>query len=275
MDMNNKFEQVLETCEFIKSKTPLKPTLGLILGSGLGILGDECKNAIVLDYQEIPNFLVSTVQGHSGRLVIGELEGKIVVAMQGRFHYYEGQGMAEITFPVYVMKALGVESIIVTNAAGCCNTDYQPGDLMIISDHLNLSGNNPLIGENDDRLGPRFPDVSNAYDKELINLAEKCGKNLDIPLRKGVYAYFSGPCYETPAEVRMAQILGASAVGMSTAPEAIVAAHAGLPLLGISCLTNMAAGILDQPLDHAEVIEVTQQGSEKFTKLIKGIIKSI
>ena len=273
--MKNIYDRIEETASYIKTKTDAIPTIGLILGSGLGVLADEIENPVKIKYNEIPNFPVSTVEGHEGQLVIGNLQGKTVVAMQGRFHYYEGYSMEMITFPVRVMKALGVETIFVTNAAGGANKDFKPGDLMIITDHINLSGNNPLIGPNDNRIGTRFPDMSEAYTKEYVELAKKCADKLNIKVQEGVYAFFSGPTYETPAEVRMARILGADAVGMSTAPEVIVASHSKLKVVGISCITNMAAGILDQPLNHEEVIETTQKVKEEFLALVKTIVSEL
>ena len=273
--MNNLYEKITESANYIKSKINTNPTIGLILGSGLGVLGDEIENPVTISYDEIPNFPVSTVEGHKGQLVIGKLEGKYVIAMQGRFHFYEGYKMQETTFPVRVMKALGIETVFVTNAAGGANKEFKPGDLMIIKDHLNLGGNNPLIGKNDDRLGVRFPDMSTAYTPKHIQLAKECAKNLNIDIKEGVYAFFTGPTYETPSEVRMAQILGADAVGMSTVPEVIVASHSKLNVIGVSCITNMAAGILDQPLNHEEVIETTQRVKEQFLSLVKSIVHSI
>ncbi|MCC3869861.1 purine-nucleoside phosphorylase [Terrisporobacter mayombei] len=273
--MKDLYTKIKESVDYINSKTEIKPNIGLILGSGLGVLADEIENPIKIKYDEIPNFPVSTVEGHAGQLVIGNLQGKTVVAMQGRFHYYEGYSMEMITFPVRVMKELGAETIFVTNAAGGANKDYKPGDLMIITDHINLSGNNPLIGPNDNRIGTRFPDMSVAYTKEYAELAKKCADKLNIKVQEGVYAFFSGPTYETPAEVRMARILGADAVGMSTAPEVIVASHSKLKVVGISCITNMAAGILDQPLNHEEVIETTQKVQGEFLALVKTIVSEL
>ena len=273
--MKNLHERIEETARSIKAKTDIKTTIELILGSGIGVLADEIENPVKISYNEIPNFPVSTLEGHAGQLVIGNLQGKTVVAMQGRFHYYEGYSMEAITFPVRVMKALGVETIFVTNAAGGANKDFKPGDLMIITDHINLSGNNPLIGTNDNRIGTIFPDMSSAYTKEYIELARKCADKLNIKVQEGVYAFFSGPTYETPAEVRMATILGADAVGMSTAPEVIVASHSNLKVVGISCITNMAAGILDQPLNHEEVIETTQKVQSEFLSLVKTIVNEL
>lgn len=267
--------KIKEAADFILKKINYKPEIGLILGSGLGAIADQIENPEFYPYSEIPHFPVSTVQGHAGRLVIGKLEEKTVVAMQGRFHYYEGYPIQEVTFPVRVMKALEIQTLIVTNAAGAANPKFNPGDLMIIKDHLNLAGTNPLMGKNLDEFGPRFPDMSNAYDKELRRKVKAIAQNLNIPVQEGVYAWFSGPTYETPAEVKMAQILGADAVGMSTAPEVIVANHSGIKVIGISCLTNMAAGILDQPLSHTEVMETSELAREKFINLMKNIVKEL
>ena len=271
----NLLSKISAAAEFIKNKSKYTPEIGLILGSGLGSLADTIEEAEFFDYADIPNFPTSTVEGHKGRLVIGLLEGKQVIAMQGRFHFYEGYSMQEVTFPVRVMKALGVNTIVVTNAAGGANTNFKPGDLMLIKDHINLSGNNPLIGKNDQRLGPRFPDMSSAYTPKYIDVVKECANKLNIELQEGVYAFFSGPTYETPAEVKMARILGADAVGMSTAPEVIVASHSGIEVIGISCITNMAAGILDQPLDHEEVIETTQKVKAEFLSLVKSVVNHI
>ncbi|HSQ88430.1 purine-nucleoside phosphorylase [Romboutsia sp.] len=269
------FDKIQESADFIKGKSNTQPKIGLILGSGLGVLADEIQNPVKIKYNDIPNFPISTVEGHAGQLVIGNLEGKEVVAMQGRFHYYEGYSQQEITFPVRVMKALGVDTIVVTNAAGGANVNFEPGDLMVIKDHINLSGSNPLIGKNDERFGPRFPDMSTAYKPKYVELVKECAKELNMKIQEGVYAFFSGPTYETPAEVRMAQILGADAVGMSTAPEVIVASHSSMDVIGISCITNMAAGILDQPLDHEEVIETTQKVKSEFLSLVKNVVNKI
>jgi purine-nucleoside phosphorylase len=267
--------QIKASAEFILSKTKHKVEIGLILGSGLGSLADTIENAEYYNYSDIPHFPTSTVEGHAGRLVIGKLGSKQVVAMQGRFHYYEGYSMEKITFPVRVMKLLGISKLIVTNAAGAVNTNFNAGDLMVITDHINLSGSNPLFGHNLDDFGPRFPDMSQAYNLELRNKVLSAGKELGIDLKEGVYAMFSGPTYETPAEVRMAKILGGDAVGMSTVPEVIVANHSGIKTVGISCLTNMAAGILDQPLNHEEVIETSNRVKNDFIKLMNKVIELI
>ena len=267
--------QIKASAQFILDKTNHKPEIGLILGSGLGSIADTIENAEYYNYCDIPNFPTSTVEGHAGRLVIGKLENKTVVAMQGRFHYYEGYSMEKITFPVRVMKLLGVSKLIVTNACGAVNKDFNAGDLMVITDHINLSGSNPLFGHNLDDFGPRFPDMSEAYNKDLRNKVLAAGKELNIPLKEGVYVMFSGPTYETPAEVRMAKILGGDAVGMSTVPEVIVANHCGIKTVGISCLTNMASGILDQPLNHEEVIETSNRVKQDFINLMNKVIETI
>ncbi|WP_096153633.1 MULTISPECIES: purine-nucleoside phosphorylase [Bacillus] len=260
---------------FIKEKLTNTPTIGLILGSGLGVLAEEIQSPIVIPYSEIPDFPVSTVEGHAGQLVIGELEGKTVIAMQGRFHFYEGYSMEKVTFPVRVMKLLGVETVIVTNAAGGVNTSFEAGDLMIITDHINNMGTNPLIGPNDAQFGARFPDMSTAYCKDLQKLAKATAEKLGIKVQEGVYVGNTGPTYETPAEVRMLRTWGGDAVGMSTVPEVIIARHSGMKVLGISCISNMAAGILDQPLTHDEVMETTEMVRANFLGLVKTIIKDM
>jgi len=257
---------------YLKGKFPNTPQIGLILGSGLGVLAEEIEDAVKIPYEEIPEFPVSTVEGHAGRLVWGKLQGAIVLAMQGRFHYYEGYSFDKVTFPIRVMKALGVQQLIVTNAAGGVNEDFQPGDLMIISDHINNMGNNPLIGPNDPELGVRFPDMTEAYSKRLRKLARNVAETLNIKIREGVYVGNTGPSYETPAEIRMLRALGGDAVGMSTVPEVIVARHAQIEVLGISCISNMAAGILDESLTHEEVIETTNKVQAQFLRLVKAIV---
>ncbi len=267
--------KINESIEFIREKLDYTPTIGLILGSGLGGLADKIENPVKISYYDIPNFPVSTVQGHAGQLVIGDLAGKKVIAMQGRFHFYEGYPLDEVTFPVRVMMGLGVKNIVVTNAAGGCNKSFVPGDLMLITDHINFTGQNPLHGKNLDDLGPRFLDMSYAYNKDLMELAREAGKKLNTGLKEGVYMWFTGPTYETPAEVRLAITLGADAVGMSTVPEVIVANHEGVKVLGISCITNMASGILDQPLNHEEVVETSLMVKDKFESLIMEVLKDI
>lgn len=268
-------EQIERAVKFIKGKYSKEVRTGLILGSGLGVLADEIENPVKISYSDIPGFLQSTVEGHAGQLVLGKLSGKEVIAMQGRFHYYEGYSFDQVTFPVRVMKALGIDQLIVTNAAGGINKDFIPGDLMLITDHINLMGSNPLIGPNDSSLGVRFPDMSAAYNRELIRQAKLAAKKLGLDVKEGVYIGNTGPAYETPAEVRMARVLGGDAVGMSTVPEVIVARHSGLNVLGISCISNMAAGMLDQPLAHEEVIETTEKVRENFLSYVKEIIQSL
>ncbi|SIS37020.1 purine-nucleoside phosphorylase [Salimicrobium flavidum] len=267
-------ETVNEAASFIENKLNEKPSIGLILGSGLGVLADEIENPVTISYKDVPHFPESTVSGHKGQLVIGTLEGKQVIAMQGRFHYYEGYTMKEVTFPVRVMKALGIDDLYVTNAAGGINKDFEPGQLMIIKDHINQMGDNPLIGVNDEEIGVRFPDMSEAYDRNLIKMAQEKADELGLKVEQGVYVGNTGPVYETAAEIRMLRTLGGDAVGMSTVPEVIAANHAGLRVLGISCISNMAAGILDQPLTHDEVIETTSRVREDFLNFVKSVVKS-
>jgi purine-nucleoside phosphorylase len=264
--------QIREAAAYIRGKTALEPEIALILGSGLGVLAEHVEDAAVILYEEIPHFPLSTVEGHAGELVIGRLAGRTVVIMRGRFHMYEGYGPELTAFPVRVMKALGARTLVVTNAAGGINTSFEPGDLMLITDHLNLTGRNPLVGPNDDELGPRFPDMSEAYSRRLRAIATETAREQGLRLREGVYAGLLGPSYETPAEIRMLRALGADAVGMSTVAEVIAARHAGLDVLGISCISNMAAGILDQPLSHDEVMETTERVKSRFLALVTGVI---
>lgn len=261
--------------DFIKKKIgDFKPEIGIILGSGLGELADEYCD-IAIPYSEIPGFEASTVSGHKSRLVFANINGKKVVMMQGRFHFYEGHSIQKVVFPVKVMKKLGVKTLIVTNAAGGVNPDFKPADLMIITDHINHMGVNPLIGPNDSGMGERFPDMSEVYTKKYVELAENIGKKLGIKLQKGVYIALTGPSYETPAEVRMARILGADAVGMSTVPEAVTASWAGMNVIGLSCICNSAAGVSTVGLSHADVIKAAGEAKDKFIKLVKEIIKEI
>ncbi|HEJ9486920.1 MULTISPECIES: purine-nucleoside phosphorylase [Proteus] len=261
--------------EFVQSKTTEKPTIGIILGSGLGPFADTLEDAVHIPYHTIPHFAASGAVGHANELVIGKIAGKTVVAMKGRFHYYEGVSLDEVTFPVRVMKALGVEKLIITNACGAVNTEFNPGDLMLITDHINLTANNPLIGPNNPELGVRFLDVSEVYNKAMRQIVLDIAKEQDITLRQGVYAWWTGPTYETPAEIRMIRTLGADAVGMSTVPEALIARHSGIDTIGISCLTNMACGILEQPLSHDEVIETAERVKSTFLKLISEVISRL
>ena len=263
------------TVKYIQEKTNnFQPEIGIILGSGLGDFA-EGFDSITVPYKDIPNFEKSAVQGHKGQLVFAEVNGKKVVMMQGRYHFYEGYSMQTVTYPVKVMKKLGVKTLIVTNAAGAITKEFIPGDLMFITDHINFMGTNPLIGHNDDTLGTRFPDMSNVYSKELIAKAENIAKRLNVSYQKGVYVATTGPSYETPAEIRMFGMLGGNAVGMSTVPETIVANYCGIKVLGISCLTNYATGVSETPLNHREVIDTANKVKDNFKNLLSEIIKEI
>ncbi|GGL46690.1 purine-nucleoside phosphorylase [Sporolactobacillus putidus] len=270
-----KMNQVEDVIEVVRAMTRQNPKIGLILGSGLGDIAEDMTHADRIPYQTLPHFPEPTVKGHKGQFVIGQLEGQNVMAMQGRYHHYEGYSLRQVSFPVRVMKALGVENLIVTNAAGGINTDFHPGDLMLIRDHINMLGGSPLIGPNNENEGPRFPDMSAPYNPALIDLGKRAASSLGIGIQEGVYLATHGPQYETPAEIRMMRTLGADAVGMSTVPEVIAANHAGLKVLGISCITNMASGILNKPLSHAEVIDTANRVKEDFTRLVKKIVRHI
>lgn len=271
----SELDKVAQATRCIKGKASISPEVGLILGSGLGVMADQLTDSVKVPYADIPNFPVSTVDGHAGNLVLGELSGCTIVAMQGRFHFYEGYALKEVTFPVRVMKALGAHTLIVTNAAGGINENWQSGDLMLIRDHINFTNQNPLIGANEADWGPRFPDMSQAYDPDLRKLAHDVAKEQGIRLREGIYAGVTGPSYETPAEIRMLRTLGGDAVGMSTVSEVIVARHMAMKVLGISCVTNMAAGVLDQPLSHEEVVETAARVRETFMTLVTGIVAKL
>lgn len=271
----NLIQRINEARDTIQIRASMKPEVGLILGSGLGDLADQIENKISISYSEIPHFPESTVEGHAGQLVVGTLSGKKVIAMQGRFHFYEGYSQKEVVFPVYVMKALGIHTLIATNAAGGMNASFRAGDLMIITDHLNMTGSNPLIGPNDIKLGARFPDMSRAYTPELITLAKQVAQKQGIQVQQGVYAGVSGPTYMTPAELIMLRKLGGDAVGMSTVPEVIAARHAGLNVLGISCITDMAIGEELEPLTHEQVVEVANRTKPIFMNLVQGILKEV
>ena len=252
-----------------------KPEILLILGSGLGDLGDEVERPVIVPYTEVPHMKRSTVPDHRGQFVFGTLAGRRVAVMQGRLHTYEGWSFADVSYPVRVLRLLGAETLLVTNAAGAVNTAFSAGDLMLITDHIKLFGVSPLCGPNLEEFGPRFPDVSHVYTPALQEAARRAARSLDIPLREGVYMYFPGPQFETPAEVRMARILGADAVGMSTVPETIVAAHCGMRVLGFTLCTNMAAGVLDQPLSGGEVLEAAQEAKPRFTALVKACLEQV
>jgi purine-nucleoside phosphorylase len=266
---------MLQATSFILGQINSVPKLAIVLGSGLGDMAECVQDKLEIRYDDIPGFLRSTVPGHAGKLVIGKLAGVDVMLLCGRFHHYEGYSHRDIVLPVRVIKELGVEYLLLTNAAGGVNLSFRPGDLMLIEDHINFSGDNPLIGPNEDAFGPRFPDMSHAYDPHLSKIIENAAKEACIPLKKGVYILFNGPSFETPAEIRMCRILGADAVGMSTVPEVIAANHSGLKVAAISCITNMAAGILNQPLSHSEVIETGEKVKGKFSCLVTKIIENI
>jgi purine-nucleoside phosphorylase len=256
----------------IRARTGLEPQIALVLGSGLGGFADEFEEAVAIPYSEIPGFATSTAEGHAGRLVIGKVGTVPVMAMQGRVHFYEGYSLEEVTFPIRVFKLLGIKQLVLTNAAGGIDIELSQGALMIISDHLNLMGVNPLRGPNDERFGPRFPDMSEAYSRKLQEIATAVARVQNVDIRRGIYGGLAGPSYETPAEIHMLRACGADAVGMSTVPETIVARQMGIEVLGISCITNLAAGISDQPIHHAEVMETGARVRATFTKLLRGII---
>ena len=263
-----------ESADYIRSFLPgFKPDAAIVLGSGLGYLADEVKGGADLEYALIPHFKTSTAPGHAGRLVCGDFHGKNVIMMQGRMHLYEGYNMRDVVYPIRVMKLLGVEKLILTNAAGAVNADYNVGDLMLIKDHIKLVPQSPLIGDNVEELGTRFPDMTYTYDPALREVARNAAAELGITLREGVYMYFTGPQFETPAEVRAARILGADANGMSTVPEAIAANHCGIKVLGISLMTNMAAGMLDQPLSGEEVNAAAEEAKPRFSSLVRRIVE--
>jgi purine-nucleoside phosphorylase len=264
--------QLKKAVDFIRSKTEEIPKVGIILGSGLGSFAEELKNKTVIATSTIPHYPVSTVEGHAGKLVFGELDRVKVLALQGRVHAYEGYSLAQVTFPVHLIAELGVRNLIVTNAAGGLNPNFRPGDLMLIVDHINLMFDNPLFGKNEPKLGPRFPDMTQPYDFQLIELAEKAALELGLRLQKGVLVGSKGPSYESAAEVRMFQRLGGDAATMSTVPEVIAAVYRGIRVLGISCITNLATGLSGTKLSHDEVTEVADKVKEKFSRLIKKII---
>ncbi len=264
-----------ETIDYIKKQIKdFSPEIGIILGSGLGDFADNL-DGVRIKYADIPGFETSTVAGHKGQLVFASVHGKKAVIMQGRYHFYEGYHISRIVYPVKVMKKLGVKTLIITNAAGSVNTSYKAGDLMIITDHINLMGVNPLIGENDSTLGDRFPDMTEIYKHSLVEIAQQKCKELGLSVQKGVYAAMSGPSYETPAEIKMLRIMGADAVGMSTVPEALVANYCAMDVLGISCITNSAAGVHPSRLSHAEVVETAAKVKESFKKLLVSVIDSL
>lgn len=269
------YERAEKAARMIRGRTQTGSPVAIVLGSGLGGFADELSAATAIPYAEIPGFARATVEGHAGRLVVGRIGDSAVAAMQGRFHFYEGYSLEDVTFPIRVLKLLGVRTLILTNASGALNVEFLPGSLMVITDHLNLLGVNPLMGPNDERFGPRFPDLSNTYAPDLQDIVLAEARGMGMRLWRGVYASLSGPSYETPAEVHMVRALGADAVGMSTVPEAIVARHMGMQVVGISCITNMAAGVSNQPVDHSQVMATGEQVREEFTELLRRVIPRI
>lgn len=268
-------ETITAAAEYIRARVSARPEVGMVLGSGLGDFADTLENPVRVPYASIPDFPQPTVTGHCGAFVFGRRCGREVVVLQGRLHYYEGFTQQELTLPIRVLAALGVKTLVLTNAAGGVNTAFRQGCLMLISDHINYSGQNPLIGANLDAFGPRFPDVSDLYTARLRGAIREKARSAGIPLEEGVYMMFSGPNYETPAEVRMARILGADAVGMSTVPEALVAGHCGMEVVGVSCITNMAAGVLPVKLDHREVVETANRVHGTFQRLLETILTAV
>lgn len=266
------YERAEHAARVIRARTKLEPRIALVLGSGLGAFADDFEEAVGIPYEDIPGFVSSTAQGHAGRLVIGKVDGVPVLAMQGRVHYYEGYSLEEVTFPVRTFKLLGVKTLILTNASGGISVQLNQGTLMVISDHVNLMGDNPLRGPNDERFGPRFPDMSAVYSRELQEVVIEEATAIGVELRRGIYGALSGPSYETPAEIHLLRNLGADAVGMSTVPEAIVARHMDLEVLGISCITNMAAGISDEPINHEEVMATGDRVRETFAQLLRRVV---
>ena len=271
-DTSTLYNRAQRAADQIHARAKAQPSIAIVLGSGLGAFADELTESTSLAYKDIAGFAQATVEGHAGRLVIGRAGEVSIAAMQGRFHFYEGYSLEDVTFPIRVLKLLGVRTLILTNAAGSLNTELTPGSLMVISDHINLMGVNPLIGANDDRFGPRFPDLTSTYDPDLQNIVIEEAKAINIDLRRGVYAALTGPSYETPAEIHMVRTLGADAVGMSTVPEAIVARHMDMQVIGISCITNLAAGVSNRPVDHSQVIATGERVREQFTELLRRVI---
>ena len=267
------YEHVNEAADAIRSRVPDIPAIGIVLGSGLGEFANSLGDAVATPYERIPHWPASRVIGHEGKLVIGTSRGRTIAALAGRCHLYEGHDLRTVTFAVRVLGLLGVKTLVLTNAAGGVNTSFSQGALMVIDDHINLTGGNPLVGPNDERFGPRFPDMTEIYSSRLRGMADRAGAAIDLRLSHGVYAGLVGPSYETPAEIRYLRTIGADAVGMSTVPEAIVARHMGMDVLGMSCITNMAAGVLPQPLNHAEVMETARRIRGQFVALLEGILE--
>lgn len=268
----NLYDQLEETVAFIRKQSPIAPEVAVVLGSGLGEFAETLEDKTIIPYETIPHFKQVTIKGHAGRLVIGKIKDKGVIAMQGRYHYYEGHEIGEVVFPIRTLCRLGIKSLLLTNAAGGINPMLVEGNLMIIRDHINMMGLNPLRGINDERLGPRFPDMTEVYNLEMIDVIAKTMRSMGLGIKKGVYLALSGPSYETPAEIKMLSSWGADAVGMSTVPEAIVARHMGVNVAGISCVTNLAAGISKTKLDHKEVTETANRVKAAFIKLLTEIL---
>lgn len=266
------YERAQAAARLIRSRTNVEVPIAIVLGSGLGAFAEDLTEATEIRYDEIPGFARSTVEGHAGRLVIGRVGEVTVAAMQGRFHFYEGYSLEEVTFPIRVLKLLGVHTLVLTNAAGTLKIEFTPGSLMVISDHLNLLGDNPLRGENDERFGPRFPDLTSVYARSLQDIVIEEAEAMGLEVRRGIYAALSGPSYETPAEIHMIRGLGADVVGMSTVPEAIVARHMDMEVVGISCITNLAAGVSDKPIDHSQVMAIGERVRGDFTTLLSRVV---
>lgn len=274
-DPSTLYERAQEAARLIRTRTSVQVSIAIVLGSGLGAFAEDLTETTEIPYNEIPGFARATVEGHAGRLVIGKAGGVTVAAMQGRFHFYEGYSLEDVTFPIRVLKLLGVRTVVLTNAAGSLNVEFTPGSLMVITDHLNLLGDNPLRGNNDERFGPRFPDLSTVYSPELQSVVIEAGSAMGLELRRGIYAALSGPSYETPAEIHMVRTLGADAVGMSTVPEAIVARHMSMNVVGISCITNLAAGVSNRPIDHSQVMQIGEGVRGAFTELLRRIVPKL
>src|SRR4051812_29798944 len=269
------YDKVKEAADAVRARVRVVPQIGIVLGSGLGDFARELTDAVSMPYADLPHWPASNVIGHEGRLAIGGVKGRTIAALSGRCHVYEGHDLRAVTFAIRVLGLLGVKTIVLTNAAGGVNTGFSQGALMIIDDHINLIGDNPLVGPNDDRFGPRFPDMTEVYASRLRKIADEAGRAVKLTLPHGVYVALLGPSYETPAEIRYLRTIGVDAVGMSTVPEAIVARHMGLEVLGISCITNMAAGVLPQPLNHAEVMETTRRVRGQFIALLEAIVERL
>ena len=269
------YERAEHATRVIRARTTVEPRIAVVLGSGLGGFADDFEESVAIPYSDIPGFVRSTAQGHVGQLVIGKIDSVPVIAMQGRLHYYEGYSLEEVTFPIRTFGLLGIKTVVLTNASGGINVGLTEGALMVISDHVNLMGVNPLRGPNDERFGPRFPDMSAVYSPELQELVVDEAKAIGLEVRRGIYGGLAGPSYETPAEIHLLRNLGADAVGMSTVPEAIVARHMGLEVLGIACITNMAAGVGDKPINHDDVMKIGDRVRETFTDLLRRVIGAI